>query len=278
MLPWLLPQMCSLWSEQAVPAPAPATCSGVQHARSAACRASWLAAAPVHGPALVTYSRLRMCPWMAPTLRFSASFTLPLFWAWVRGLLPQVAHCLARGGHAHISRLPTTYRYGACCRPKGPDRMRAGTEVCVLHYVAGPICWRGSSAWCCCTWTCRVRWLHLPAAAESSQMDFVKHRQLAHASRLPTSYTLPLHTDPAVDMGAQGPCAVISPWAGLRPGCAAQGLPVGAQHGSWGLLSVSLDSFYLVNALIATPLSRGHAQGAQGMVGPRPNRHAGQRV
>lgn len=182
MLPWLLLQMCSLWSEQAVPAPAPATCSGVQHARSAACRASWLAAAPVHGPALVTYSRLRMCPWMAPTLRFSASFTLPLFWAWVRGLLPQVAHGLARGGHAHISRLPTTYRYGACCRPKGPDRTRAGTEVCVLHCVAGPICWRGSSAWCCCTWTCRVRWLYLPAAAESSQMDFVKHRQLAHAS------------------------------------------------------------------------------------------------
>ena len=75
-----------------------------------ACRASWLAGAPVHGPGLVTYSRLRMCQWMTPTLCFSASFTLPLFWAWVRGLLPQVAHCLARGGHAHISRLPTTYR------------------------------------------------------------------------------------------------------------------------------------------------------------------------
>ena len=72
-------------------------------------RASWLAGRPVHGNALLTYTKIRHTAWLVPAVVFSSDFTLDVYWEWVHGLLPELEY-VNKGTNALVSRLPTVYR------------------------------------------------------------------------------------------------------------------------------------------------------------------------
>ena len=78
-------------------------------------RASWLAGKPVHGDAMLSYTKIRHTRWLVPAVVVSSDFTEEVFWQWVHGLLPEVEH-VNKAGNSLVTRLPQIFRWAAMCQ------------------------------------------------------------------------------------------------------------------------------------------------------------------